>query len=472
MSKMKDKYKYLGKNTIIFGISSFSTKFLSFLLVPVYTAVLSTYEYGIADLINTTTTLLIYILTINISSSILRFTLEQREREKEILSYGVRIVLRGSLICAVGMWVIYWLGVLDWPLYYFCFIILLFFATAFYELMANYLRGIGKIIAVAVSGIISAFVVIISNILFLLVVKLGIIGYLISFVAGPLIATVYCMIAARKPISIYIYSSCEKQLCKEMVAYCIPLIFNNIALWINAFLDRYFVTAICGVSENGVYSAASKIPNILAISFTAFGQAWNLSAIKEFDSEDKDGFFSKTYKIYGTLMTVGCSFVILLNIPLARFLYSRDFFAAWQYSSVLLIATMFNTFTAFIGSVFSAVKHTKIIAETTVISAIVNICLNVMLIPLWGVLGAAIATAIAYVVMWIVRLIYLRQFIRLRINLVRDIITYILLAIQVIFEHMDRHCYVGQSVCFLIIVILNIKQIMSIAGTKARSIRT
>ena len=75
---MKDKYKYLGKNTIIFAISSFGTKILSFLLVPLYTAVLTTSEYGVADLITTTATLLVFVLTINIASSVLRFTLDQR----------------------------------------------------------------------------------------------------------------------------------------------------------------------------------------------------------------------------------------------------------------------------------------------------------------------------------------------------------------------------------------------------------
>ena len=75
---MNEKYKYLGKNTIIFAISSFGTKVLSFLLVPLYTAVLTTAEYGIADLITTTATLLVFILTLNIASSVLRYTIEQR----------------------------------------------------------------------------------------------------------------------------------------------------------------------------------------------------------------------------------------------------------------------------------------------------------------------------------------------------------------------------------------------------------
>ena len=75
---MNNKYKYLGKNTMVFVISSFGTKFLSFLLVPLYTSVLSTEEYGVADLITTTATLMIFIFTINISSSVLRFTLDKK----------------------------------------------------------------------------------------------------------------------------------------------------------------------------------------------------------------------------------------------------------------------------------------------------------------------------------------------------------------------------------------------------------
>ena len=69
---MKEKYKYLTKNVLIFAVSSFGTKFLSFLLVPFYTSVLTTAEYGIADIITTTATLMMYICTVNIADAVLR----------------------------------------------------------------------------------------------------------------------------------------------------------------------------------------------------------------------------------------------------------------------------------------------------------------------------------------------------------------------------------------------------------------
>jgi len=468
---VNEKYRYLRNNVIIMSISTFGTKILSFLLVPLYTAILTTTEYGVADLITTTATLLVFVLTINISSSVLRFVIEKKEKGNQILSFGIRVMLRGTLVCSCGCALVWALKLFDWPYFYYLFLILYFFSTAFYELMSNYLRAIDKVSSVAVAGVLSSAVMIASNIVFLLVFKVGVIGYLISLITGPFVASFYCMVVAREPLTTYFHSKCDKQLKNEMVKYCVPLIFNNTALWINAFLDRYFVTYFCGVSENGVYSVASKIPNILATCYSVFASAWTLSAIKEFDSKDQDGFFSDTYNTYGALMTSACSLIVLFNIPLAKILYSNDFFAAWQYSSVLLMSVMFNTLTVFQGSLFSAAKKTNSVAVTTIISALTNTLLNALLIPTLGALGAAIATVIAYFVMWGIRFVCLRELIELRVNVARDMIIYLVIAIQIFFEHLENHCYVGQALCFIIIILLNRKYIISIIGVMMRRVR-
>ena len=468
---MKDKYKYLGKNTIIFAISSFGTKILSFLLVPLYTAVLTTSEYGVADLITTTATLLVFVLTINIASSVLRFTLDQREYGRNILSFGIRVLIVGTLLCFFFLSLVYCTHLLSWPVYYYIFVLLYFFTTALYEIMTNYLRAIDKVKEVAMAGVLSSIIIICCNVIFLLIIKVGVIGYLTSIVLGPLLASIFCMIVAREPIKTYFIVECQKDIKKEMVIYCTPLIFNNIALWINAFLDRYFVTYYCGVSENGIYSVAGKIPTILSTCYSVFASAWTLSAIIEFDAEDKDGFFSNTYNTYFALMTMVCSLIILFNIPLARFLYSKNFFIAWQYSSVLLLSVMFNTLTAFQGSIFTAAKKTKTIATTTIISAVVNMIFNILLIPVFGALGAAIATSISYFVMWGVRYIYLKRFISMKINIKKDILIYIIIIIQIIFEHFSKHLYFGQTLCFAIIVVLNRKFLKTIIRVFIRKLK-
>lgn len=471
---MKDKLKYLGKNTLLFALSSFSTKILLFLLVPLYTSVLTTAEYGTADLITTTASLLIYVLTLNIADAVTRYTLdiqyqvedknrrlEKKFKQESILSYGNRVILISTLICSLILGIVYWSNQLSWPVYYYFFIVAYFFATAFYQLLSNYLRGIDRVSAVAISGVLSSLIAIICNILFLVVFKLGIVGYLLAMILGPIGASVYSICIIGASVKVYLFNTCSKSLQKEMLQYCIPLIFNNVALWINASLDRYFVTGMCGIRQNGIYSVAMKIPTILAVFYSVFGQAWNLSAIKDFDSEDKDGFFGKTYTIYNATMVVLCSLLVLLNIPLAKFLYSKDFFLAWNYSSILLISTLFNALTMFIGSVFSAVKRTKVIAWTTVISAIINTLLNIVLIPFIGALGAAISTVVSYAVMWGIRLVYSRKYITFKVNLFRDIIAYFLLCLQVVFEHTENHLYLGQILCILLIILIYRKYLSS-----------
>lgn len=471
MAEKLDKYKYLRKNTALFAISSFSTKVLAFLLTPVYTALLTTEEYGIADLINTTAILMIYVLTINIADAVLRFSIEKSKNSYGILSFGLRILFVGDILSAIILFIAYKLKIFNWEPEYYLFAFLLFAATAFYQIMTNYLRGIDKVSAVAVAGVISSGMVIVSSIVFLAIIKCGIIGYLLSIMLGPLVASVYCIFVEKKAVHGMFCSNIDYGTKISMIKYSSPLIFNNIALWINGSLDKYFVTAICGASVNGIYSVAGKIPHILDACIIIFCQAWNLSAIKEFDSEDKDGFFSKTYNVYTSTMAMGCSFIILLNIPLAHFLYADNFFMAWNYSSILLIATMANTLTAFIGGIFAAAKATNIIAVTTVLSATVNIILNCVLIPQYGALGAAVATAIAYFVMFIIRLIWLRKIIKLRFCIWKGFITFFLLIVQVVCEHQKGHFYLGQALCVATLIFLNNRELKMILNKILLSIK-
>ena len=202
---MNEKYKYLGKNTIIFAISSFGTKVLTFLLVPLYTNVLTTEEYGTADLITTTATLLMFVFTINIASSVLRFTLDRQEQGSNILSYGCRVLVIGTCICGIILGIVYKTNLLKWPKINYIFVLLYFFATAFYEIMTNYLRAIDRVKAVAIAGIISSTIILVGNVVLLVIIKAGITGYLISIILGPLVAAAYCMFIIKEPLKTYIF---------------------------------------------------------------------------------------------------------------------------------------------------------------------------------------------------------------------------------------------------------------------------
>lgn len=456
----KEKYSYLIQNTLLFTISSFGSKILSFLLVPFYTNILSTSDYGTADLITTTTTLLIFIFTINIADSVLRFAIERSEKQEEILFFGIKVLVIGSIVLGGCLLLCWKYEIIKWDDYCYVFLFINFFVSALNQIVFYYLRAIDDIVAVAVAGIITTAFTIISNITLLLIIRIGIIGYLISLIIGTTASTIYGLIRMSFRITKVLIIRCDKRLQKTMCNYSIPLIFNGIAWWMNNGIDKYFITLICGIAQNGIYAVAYKIPTILLLFSSIFAQAWNLSAIKEFDKNDKDHFFVNMYTMYNAGLVIICSGLILLNIPLAKFLFAKDFFEAWQYSSVLLISIIFSGLSSFIGSVFSAVKASNIFAISTVSAALINIILNILLVPRWQLQGAAVATAISFMAIWLIRLICSRKYICWKLKWKVDVVAYLLLAMQVIFEHIKGHGYFYQLIIFIVIIILYKNQLI------------
>lgn len=464
MEEKKHKYKDLAVNTVIFTISSFGSKILTFLLVPLYTSLLSTEEYGIADLISTTASLLIFILTIDIADAVLRFAIERKTNQEEILYFGIKVQLIGAFVLSIGLMIIKCIGILKWEDYCYYYLLLIFFFNAIHQTVTNYLRAINKLKDVAISGIIQTAGMISSNIFCLVVLHMGLKGYLISIIIGSLLSSLYCFLKIGSPLLGFINTKLDKKVQKEMIKYSFPLIFNGVAWWMNSSLDKYFIIGMIGIGASGVYAVSYKIPTILTMFNQIFAQAWNLSAIKEFDKEDKDGFFSNTYSVYNAGMVLSCSAIIIFNIFLARILYAKDFFQAWEYTSPLLISIVFSALSSFIGSIFTAVKNSKIFAVSTVTAAVINMILNAILIPFCGVQGAAIATAISFFTIWLVRMVCVKKYIELKINIKRDIIAYLLLSTQAVIEHYNNHNYLWQCVVLCMLMLLYFKEMKMIVA--------
>ena len=93
-----DKYKNLISNTVIFAIGTFSSKVLVFLLMPLYTRVLSDAEYGITDLIVQTGNLLLPLASLGIVNAVIRFGLERHVRKSDVFTTGLATILTGFCI--------------------------------------------------------------------------------------------------------------------------------------------------------------------------------------------------------------------------------------------------------------------------------------------------------------------------------------------------------------------------------------
>ena len=423
------RFMYLMQNMGFLALSQLIIKIINFLLLPLYTNILTTTEYGTYDIFNTTIALLIPFLTLNIKESTIRFALSEDYEKDEILSISLKYFLASLVPFGIFMAVNHVTGFSSSMDEYMWLILLMYISQVLNGIVTNFIRGLDRLKDIAVSSVVCSLSIILLNIVMLVPLKMGLPGYFLANSIGPLVQTMYLFILV-KGWRFVKFSSINKRTQKEMVSYSMPMIANSTAWWINSVSDRYVVIWICGAAANGIYSVANKIPTIVDTFQGIFSQAWTLSAVKEFDPEDKNGFFSNMYSLYNMSMTIMSSALIVVSRILSRFLYSKDFFEAWKYVPFLTIAVLFGAIAGYCGAIFSAAKDSKMYAISTTVGAVVNIVLNIILVMPFGPLGAAISTAISYFIIYLVRLKTARKYVNLKIDFLRDSIAYGILALQ------------------------------------------
>ena len=454
-------YRKLGKNMISLTIGNFASKLLSFLFVPFYTSVLSTSEYGTADLVTTTVTLLFPFFSLIICESMMRFALNKDEDPEKVYHTGMLVWGIGFIAMLICSPIIFLFNSLK---DYWLLIVLYYLAYSLSTNIGYFTRGVEKVVLYTISGIVATAATIGLNLLFLLGLKLGIEGYLLSSIIANIVSTLVMIIGG----SFYKYKfkirNVDKDLLKRMMKYSLPMIPNSASWWVSNSSDKYILIAFAGVAANGIYSVSYKIPTIITIVTSIFATAWRISAVEEFGSEASRKFYSDVYGMYVTLTAFMASALMLMNKPLSTFLYQKDFYQAWQFVPVLLVASVIHAYCEFFGTIYTSSMKTKMLFYSTVIGAATNVLLNFMLIPEFAAMGAAIATMISYLVVWLVRMIHSSKIMKLHYNYLSDISCFVLILIQMVIASMNlKYEIVFSAVLLTLIVIVRRKNIRQVA---------
>ncbi|MBQ7583301.1 MAG: polysaccharide biosynthesis C-terminal domain-containing protein [Lachnospiraceae bacterium] len=416
--------RYLLKNMSLFTISNIASKLLVFLLVPFYTNVLSESDYGIADVMQATLLLAVPLLSINAGEAALRYGIEEAEKRGAILRSGLVHVLRSVLMvyvtCSVAA-----ITIVP-PAYkaYFIVFAFLYACDALYEFMLLYTQGSEKVEIMITGSISCTFITVTANLLFLLVLKLGLYGYLFSQMAAFFISAMlmFGMMHGTELLK----SERDMQLAKEMTAYGRGMMLYSTASWANNALDRYFILFMLGSVQNGLYGVAYKIPAILMVFQRIFAQSFQMSATKSYREEDAGKFFGDLFELYNAVMLTGCGLILLVLRPLAAFMFRKGFFEAWVMVPPLLISVIFGALEGYLGSICLAHKDGRSMGIATGTGALVNIILNYAGITLFGAIGAAYATLISYFVMFAIAYVLTGKHIKIEVDIKRDVIGYIL----------------------------------------------
>ncbi|WP_062351798.1 oligosaccharide flippase family protein [Bacillus kwashiorkori] len=445
-------YKNLVNNSLVFALGNLGTKLIVFFLVPLYTYYLTTSEFGMVDLLTTTVSLLMPIFTLSIFDSVLRFVMDKSYDRQIVLINALIIIFIGFiLLLLLSPVLIKYLPFSDYILYFY----ILLLVQSIFTTLSQYIRAKGMVKLFASSGIINAFILLISNIFLLVLFNKGILGYLMSLIIANVISILFVVIFGKVKKDINL-KKINFKLMKEMLQYSIPLMPNALMWWIMSFSDRYILTFLIGLSANGLYAVASKIPSILNIVNSIFFQAWQMSAIEEAKSEDKSKFYSNVFNVFSLTMLVFTSLLLIHLKFIMGFLVADTYFASWKYVPFLLLGVVFSSFSGFLGTNYIAAKKTSGVFKTSFIGAIINIAANIMLIPIIGINGAAIGTMISFAVIWILRIIDTKQFVSIKMNVRKLLLALIIIFIQIgVLYQSFKFEYLIQISLFLILILVN-----------------
>lgn len=463
MAKKNDSYKSLFFNTIIFAIGSFSSKVLVLLLLPVYTYSLGKAELGIADLIVQIANFLIPAVSLSIADAVIRFGLDSAYDKKEVFSSSLAAIGCGIIIFAFLC-----------PLFNLyerisSHVLLLFVYVAvavIKQLFAEFARSRQLVKLYSLNGLLTTVLMIAFNLLFLFVFRLGVTGYLLAIVLSDACSAVFLFFVADYKSYISI-KSVSRDVLSQMLKYSLPLMPAAILWWVTNVSDRFFVTEMMGESENGILTVAYKLPTIVTSLYGMISQAWNMSAITENDSEERNRFYTNVFYSNSAIVFVSAAGVMMILIPFMKIFVSDEFFMAYRYSPLLILSMVFTCFASFLGGVYAAVKKTKNSLYTALCGALINIVLNAVLIKPFGIQGAAAATLISYLAVFIYRIIDARRFVPFRVDFKIIIInTAIVFTMGIMTIVSSGLILAGILVTgFILVVLLNLDPLLKIAQT-------
>lgn len=451
-----NKYKTLLSNTLLISIGTFGSKILVFFMVRFYTGYLTPSDYGTADLITQTANLLFPIISLGITDGVFRFALDNERGRRSVFTVGFVTITAGSVLFLA---VIPLLNTVKEFKGYIWLIVIYTMASCYHSLCSQFIRARGNTALFSVQGIINTALVIGLNVLFLAVMRIGITGYVLSVVLADFLCTIFLFVKERLWTQFTLHP--RKIAFKRMLRYSIPLIPATIFWWITSVSDRYMVNAMIGSAENGIYAVSYKIPTILTLVSTIFMQAWQFSAVTESHGDRKEHirFFTNVWRSFQAVMFLAGAVIIAFAKPAIRILSTEQYYSAWQYVPLLSASMIFTAFVSFTGTVYVVTKQSGISFITAMAGAVINIALNLLLIPSpLGVQGAAIATFLSYFAVFLIRAVNSRKYIPFKLYGGHIAVNTVLISVQIVFSVLELPFWIPvQAVCLLLLAAVNFK---------------
>ena len=408
------KEKQLLKNTGIITIGKVCTQMISFFLLPLYTSIFSTTEYGIVDLFNTIIACALPILTLQIEQALFRFLIDARDNEEgkvKLISSTAILFLLQTILYTVLFAIIQ-------PFInneYKYFLLINVIANMLSSLTLQVARGLGYNKEYSIGSAIVASFTVILNVLFIVVLKLRVEGMFLATFIANITAGIYILIA-NKTYRYIKLKAFKFKVIKSMLKYSVLLIPNAISWWIINLSDRTIISTFMSIGANGVYAAANKFSGMYINAYNIFNIAWTESAAVNINDKDRDEYFTNIINTGFKLFACVALIVIAITPFIFPLLINSKFDEAYKQIPLLMLSSLFNVGVGLVSVIYVAKKRAFDISKTSVLSALINIVVNLLLIKHIGLYAASISTIVAYLTMFIYRAIDSRKYVKFKLD--------------------------------------------------------
>jgi O-antigen/teichoic acid export membrane protein len=395
--------KRLGKHSAIYGFGGLIQRILAVLLLPVYTRYLTPSDYGTVETLIALTTILVIVLRLGMSNAFIRFYFDSKEpaARKLVLRTAFWFTMTSATLGLL-------LGLLFAPE-----IAELLFgsdgdativAAAFvglwaqmnWEQMLSLFRVEERSVAYVSASLANIGVTIAATLALVVALDQGALGVVVGNFIGTLTIYVALLGYRREQLGLQF----DRRLFREMNRFGLPLVPSALMLWVTNFSDRFFLLKLADASEVGLYSVGVRIASAMALLLTAFRTAWPAFAYSIDDDREAKATYAWVLTYVMAFMAWMATGLALLSPWLVDWIAAPAFASSSKVVGPLAFSVVLFSGYVVIAIGLGRTRRTQFNWVVTGVAAVVNVGLNLTLIPRYGMMGAAIATLAAYATMF------------------------------------------------------------------------
>ncbi len=423
------------KLTGLYFVGSFISKLLNFGLFFVYTFFLSKEEIGTYDLIITTTSLIIPLITVQIYDSLFRWLIAEKDHKVQstIISNSIFILFTSLIFFTIIYFPLTVFLDFKFKIEIYLFTILQVIFLAFQQIS----RSLGQNMVYTFGGILHSFLFLILSCIGLIVFNLKLQGLLIASSISFLIVTIF-FYRKIKLKTFFFFELINKEKIKDLIRYSLPLVPNMISWWIIASSNRYFILLFLGPEKNGDFAVALKLPSILIMLTGIFSLAWQEKSIQRFEESGRDEYYTEIYSKY-TRLLFGSVLILISTVKFTLdLIVDNNYFNVWSIIPVLYVSVIYQALSSFVGIGYLGSKKTKGAFSTTIYGALSTLLISFVLIPKIGLLGSSIGILGGYLIMLIVRIFQTKKYFRINYNFRELTFYHLMVGICILFLFFDN----------------------------------